>query len=76
LFDYCEGARDFVPYCGEVDSQQRFLWVDDDVGRNRFSRQRHSNRFAKAALHTIALNRTAERAAHGESYAQAGWRRR
>jgi hypothetical protein len=71
LFDYDEGSGDFVQQCGKVGGQQRFLGVDDNVGVNPWLRKCHSNCFAQAALHAVALDCAAQSAAYGESYAQA-----
>jgi len=69
-----KGAAYFIQYVCEISDQQRFFRIDDYVRSDFSHRTRQANGFAQAALHAVALHRTAQSAAHGESYPQTMWR--
>ena len=63
FYDY-EGAGDFVHHRGEINRQQRLLWINDYIRTRARSGPREPDRLAQAPLHPVALHRATERAAH------------
>ena len=75
FYDY-ESAADFVHHRGEINRQQRLLWINDYIRARARSGPRQPDRLAQAPLHPVALHRATERAAHGESNSQSRCDRR